>query len=149
MLWNDSKVVQGVDQVFASLRNSSFMFYPTGSRFFGCQQEESDYDFFVQDKEEYDQRKLQLFLEQNNFDRDLSAVFYEDTEVLAVYSHKYHKIHIQIVANAEHKQRIQELIKQNNIMFYIYHWSKLQKIEFWDFCYQLYYTQPDKTLIQN
>jgi len=145
MLWNDSKNGQGVDQVFAILRNSSFMFYPTGSRFFGCQQEESDYDFFVQDKEEYDQRKLQLFLEQNNFDRDISTV-YQDAEVLAVYCHKHYKIHIQIVAHAENKQKVQELIKQNNIMSYIYHWSKPQKIKFWDFCYQLYYTQPDKTL---
>lgn len=81
------------------MRQSSLMFYPTGSRYFETATESSDWDYFVQDSPETNK-----FLEKYGFELE-SESYKADPVIVAVY--KLYDIHIQVVKNAVAKQRIQ------------------------------------------
>ena len=93
---------------FAVLNDSSYMFYLTGSRFFGTANNNSDWDFFVQDSP-----MLRVFLVKNGFKLDIHTG-YDSCLDAAVYQYK--DIHIQCVTDVELKIDVQSCIM--NLNFY-------------------------------
>lgn len=76
----------------------------TGSRVFGIERADSDWDFFISQDQE-------LLMDLSCYER-LSESDYKDSSVLKVLSHKNYryKIHIQVCKNAQHKLRAQKLL---------------------------------------
>lgn len=93
------------------LLDSEFEFYLTGSRFFGTQTEDSDWDFFVGYSKE-----VVAFLIENNF-RIVNDSEYEDSNTVAVYRYmdKFNRpsmcVDVQVVLNPAMKEDIQNKIK--------------------------------------
>ena len=89
--------------VLLSLENSSFTFYPTGSRYLGGVIEaSSDWDFIVEDSSD-----VRLFLEERGFENNLEDGYASDETIAAVYTYYGNKsrvkglskIDIQVVDN--------------------------------------------------
>lgn len=87
------------DSALQYIATSRFMFYLTGSRYFGNVTPESDHDYFVQDSPQ-----LRSELELNGFVLECES-YKSDIIMVAVY--KRENVHVQVVTNATIKQRIQ------------------------------------------
>ncbi len=111
-----------------------YKFYLTGSRFFGTQRADSDYDFFVQQSGD-----VLAALEQNGFKLDNES-YERDPIMTRVY--KRENVHVQVVINAKMKLCVQHRMKS----FIQYHLIKmgqcvLSKEEtkaLWTLCTRLY-----------
>ena len=104
----------GIDPLIkglCALEYSKFDFHLTGSRFFGTQTENSDFDFFV----EYS-TQVEEYLKENNFFGYNSG--YEDTETMMVYNYQVGdtRIDVQLVKNASTKAMIQEVLKSHPLV---------------------------------
>lgn len=77
-----------------------FKFYLTGSRYFGTETEESDWDVFAQDD-----GYLRYVLEQNGFEKEKLPKYTGDSLCDAVY--KKENIYVQLVNNVTKKRDIQ------------------------------------------
>jgi hypothetical protein len=98
-------MIYGKKSILSALQSievSSFVFHLTGSRYFGTQREDSDWDFFVDYSAE-----LITWLEDNSFTLD-STSYKEDPVMCMVY--KKENVHIQVVHSAKMKEWIQHLL---------------------------------------
>ena len=83
------------------------VFYLTGSRFFGTETPNSDWDFFVQHQDAVETRlKGMGFVTEN-------LAIYESFGLVTILRHNLSDIHIQIVTNAHERQRVQESIRKH------------------------------------
>ena len=82
------------------IKSSAHVFHLTGSRYFGNQSADSDWDFFVQDKAD-----LQQDLERAGFKCD-EETYPGDPMFTSVW--KKDNVHVQVVIHAGMKQKIQE-----------------------------------------
>ncbi len=95
--------------VFFAMANSEYKFYLTGSRFFGTQQQNSDWDFFVQ--------------KTISIDNDLSGMGFKREEKPSyidpicdtVWKHP-DGIHVQVVDDGRLKETAQLIIQNNNLL---------------------------------
>lgn len=99
-----------------------YTFYLTGSRFFGTDTEESDFDFFV----EGDERGWYLdgFLQSLKFTKVDTSPYKTDVSCVAIYQHSS-GIHIQVVDNVERRKTVRDLIQK----YKLYCWGDF-KINF-------------------
>ena len=99
------------------LANSPFYFYQTGSRYFGTQTQESDYDFFTPiygiNGFTYN---IMNWLEENGFQREgnEAAEKYNDNVTAAVYVKD--NVHVQLVTNLNHKIAMQKLLFDSGVL---------------------------------
>jgi len=93
-------------QALMEIQESEYDFQLTGSRFFGTEKENSDYDFFTQDY-----LSLADWLRAHDFINITQVVptNYADPLVVAIYQKG--KVHIQAVNDAPLKQDIQECLR--------------------------------------
>uniref|UniRef100_A0A6M3JH41 Nucleotidyltransferase n=1 Tax=viral metagenome TaxID=1070528 RepID=A0A6M3JH41_9ZZZZ len=98
------------DLILEEFKRSEIKFKLTGSRYFGCPREDSDYDFFT----EYTP-KTAIWLEQLGFTsgRTLAKRTYDDIATEVVYAHIRGNIHVQLVKPAMIKAKgiAQEIFK--------------------------------------
>lgn len=113
-----------------SIALSPFTFHLTGSRFFGTERPDSDYDFFVKQ-----QTGLVDWLRNNGFAKDYQS--YEgDPVIVEVWGRD--NVHVQIVTNVVAKQYIQTNMRPLMIA------AKLNKVQaqmFWRIATRLYKTK--------
>lgn len=125
----DAKLVKTADAV---IRESSHVFYLTGSRYFGTQTETSDFDYFVKDG--IDVRKE---LTNNGFVIE-STSYVGDPNIVLVY--RRDNIHVQCVADPIAKNWIQwcmpQFVRQNSL-------SKELTRTLWPIATKLYYGGMD------
>lgn len=93
-----SKVFKALDFI----SSSPFVFYLTGSRYFGTERPDSDYDFFTQENEQ-----LEKVLEDNGFRLD-SESYQGDPIMTKVYARE--NVHIQLVIDVKMKAWVQLLL---------------------------------------
>jgi hypothetical protein len=98
-----SKPISTTEAVLNWIKDSRFVLYPTGSRYFGNVTETSDWDFFAQNC-----TKLQHALEEAGF--NLETESYQGDPIM-VQVWKKADVHVQLVSNARHKQRIQWVLR--------------------------------------
>jgi len=96
------------EELFDKMELSSWRFYLTGSRYFGTQREDSDYDFFVEEGcyPAFDSSKD---LPAWGFEPMLGS--YTNNSILACYHHPHANVHVQVVIDAAMKRRAQGIIK--------------------------------------
>src|SRR5688572_28844573 len=90
--------------VVTRMNQSVFVWYLTGSRFFGHNTEISDWDFFGEDSPE-----KRMWLEQNGFTVE-SETDYLDGFNTVVYRH-WTNVHVQLVQGAGEKDKVQQFLK--------------------------------------
>ena len=101
-----------VNDVVNELAKSEFEFYLTGSRFFGHNRTDSDFDFFVEHSQE-----VVEFLHSLGFQKECSA--YNDCSAHSVYCNPVANVHVQVLKNkraAYIKEITQNLMKKHNIL---------------------------------
>ena len=100
MITNDAVI-----GMISTMCTSCHWFYITGSRYFGNVRDESDWDFFVQDSEE-----VQQYLVAIGFQCQATSYYIGDKGISSVWAHPNLPIHVQVVKNAEEKNRKQQAI---------------------------------------
>lgn len=114
----------------ASLAQSTFQFYLTGSRYFGHETMESDWDFFV-DASALSYGLIEWF-HQNGFCRDLPRD-YGSVEIAQVWVSIGAAIHVQVVADAWLKDETQDILRNNpRIVARMQALKKEERTLFWD-----------------
>jgi len=96
-----------LDIVLDTMDASPFEFHLTGSRFFDCATEKSDWDFFVGINAQLG-TSLGGWLDGMGFVRVANS--YSSADVNSVFQHRTEKIHIQVVKDAGHKIRAQKML---------------------------------------
>ena len=128
-------------------RDDKFVFFLTGSRYFGGSTEKSDYDFFAQHSDE-----LMKALEQTGF-HILSTYFGDSTgkllgrdpDIVEVARYQGESlrgpfsIDVQLVHNFERRKKITELLYHSGLMPKI---PKEDRPAFWSMAYSLYLSGP-------
>lgn len=146
-----------LDYYLNKLAESKFMFYPTGSRFFGNATEESDYDFFVEDTQ-----PVLTFLENLGFnplggnyygpdplDRNTRVVMrklvrdgeYPGAGAYGIHLPRWTHIDIQICKDIYMKQQAQEILSNHRFKFYLV--PKSCRQVFWDCIYDALETKKE------
>lgn len=92
-----------------------YIFYLTGSKFFGGVTKTSDTDYFVQNSPLLDE-----FLSKNGFGQVKMSRAYTDYLLVDLWVNRDENVHVQVVSDAKHKLRAQELLKHDE-------WSRLYK----------------------
>ena len=118
--------------IHESFQNSDFLFYLTGSRYFGGAEENSDWDFFVQ----YDDNVVK-FLVSLGFELR-HATEYKDTELVKFMRHKEKKIDVQLVKDAALKMLVQILLASEPMRRHYNGMVKITRWYLWDFAYQIF-----------
>lgn len=106
-----------VKDVLVAIVEAPFKFHLTGSRFFGYENDDSDWDFFI-GIITAQTRPVRKWLLENGFFHELndhynSPPFDPLNDALQVWRHHTVNVHIQIVSDARKKLRTQEAI--NNV----------------------------------
>lgn len=109
------------------VRNSANVFHLTGSRFFGTETENSDWDFFIQMDE-----KISSELEQKGFRLETES-YKEDPNIVQVW--KKENVHIQLVNNVKAKEWVQWCLSN---YFRLYKPNKDQAKLLWRTAMKLY-----------
>lgn len=104
-----------INTMLFELQNSDLDFYLTGSRFFNTHNNNSDYDFFVEDTP-----GVRQFLKSLGFSKLNNSAYLDDNTVV-VYRYMpksgyYITIDIQIVVDAVKKQSVQNIMKYNDFI---------------------------------
>lgn len=130
MLMNKAgnKVGDATVEALSFVQGSAGQFYLTGSRFFGNNAENSDYDFFTEATDE-----VAVELAEAGF-KLLSEGNYEGTSAVVAVWEKG-KVQVQLVLDAPLKERIQSGIKHHIPGFG--HLDKNQRKLVWRLCYNL------------
>lgn len=124
--------------VLATMEQAWFEFYLTGSRFFGYDTPESDWDFFVDLAALGGASGLESWLRHNGFYKD-SNRDYAVTGVTQVWKHGLAPIHIQVVEDARQKAAVQAALKGNaHLAFQMGQASKEGRKILWDVALALY-----------
>jgi len=124
MFNNANNLISPTQLILNQMEQSEFYFHLTGSRFFGTNNYDSDYDFFAQQD-----KCLDIFLENLGFEQQINPK-YRDCSICTVW--QLHDIHVQLVKNASQKERLQQKLKELNI----FRWagsSKEGRKRIWDF----------------
>ena len=105
-------MLYGVEEQLAQLgrlERSPYIFHLTGSRYFGCERQDSDWDFLV-----VDQPELQEYLLARSF-RNITDVSYDDMSIIAVYEKD--GVHIQVIDSLLIKTKLaaQKLLRELGI----------------------------------
>jgi predicted nucleotidyltransferase len=108
------------------MEQSESQFYLTGSRYFGGEDERSDWDFFAGYSKELEQELLKARFE-------VHAAYKTHTDVNVVF--KKANIHIQLVGNIEEKKKIQEMIRSTVFMSSLTHPERKM---IWHLAYKCY-----------
>jgi len=96
-----------IDNTFVKLHKMSDEFHLTGSRFFGTNHVNSDWDFMVKDTPYIGQKLTEIgFVHVPND--------YLDPLTVGLYGHTKDNIHVQTVTNIRLKLMAQEYIKNHN-----------------------------------
>jgi hypothetical protein len=106
MTLNNQTELQKVLEVF---NKSTYQFQLTGSRFFGTNREDSDWDFFTEVPKVLYPTSVFDFLEDNGFYTRFNNHYDQDISFVSVYEHSC-GIHVQIVKDFEQKKAAQELL---------------------------------------
>jgi hypothetical protein len=107
-----------LNTVMAALDRATYTFHLTGSRCFGYENKESDWDFFVgMPTNIADVSKLHEWLKENGFRKESNDSYIPRStdslnESLEVWIHGAADVHIQIVRDAASKLEIQETMKR-------------------------------------
>lgn len=119
--------------MITDFNNSEFLFYLTGSRYFGTAQPESDYDFFVQ----YDTKVCEFLAHRGFSSKYNSPTHYRDSELVAVVHNNGLNIDVQMVKDAVLKNSIQEMIskRQDMLLMLSKQLPKIYHSAFWDLMY--------------
>jgi hypothetical protein len=109
------------------LNDDRYAFHLTGSRYFGCMNRDSDWDFFIQiPSSEKDREDLYKFLTSAGFICVSHEPHYIDVNCLALFLHPKAHTHVQIVESAGIKLISQEIFKALGITKpEIEQWSQL------------------------
>ncbi len=107
-LWKNTELAEAM----RFMNDSTHQFYLTGSRFFGGENSESDWDFFAQYKDSLHEDMLNSGFEEH-------ASYRSHTGVNVVF--KKGIVHIQLVENCEEKLLVQNMIKNNVHMASLVH----------------------------
>jgi predicted nucleotidyltransferase len=106
-----------------AMRQSDYLFYLTGSYFFGGVTEHSDIDFFVEipNTTEEPFSSFVKFLSRHDFIPDPNNYKYADKSILAIYRREFREgleppIHIQVVKDAAIKNVAQEILKAQGMI---------------------------------
>lgn len=102
----------GIPAPVLTFFTSKFDFYQTGSRYWGTPNENSDWDFFVQDSQQ-----VREFLEKLGFNNNSEATYRGDVCCRAVYVFDLHedrklRVEVQLVSDAVLKHVVQETLKR-------------------------------------
>lgn len=98
------------EEALMDIRESQFVFFLTGSRFFETAKADSDYDFFLQDSED-----VRDWLDDHAFEEvSEESLVYPDPLTGGVY--KKGEVHVQLTIDAALKRRIQECLKESGLM---------------------------------
>ena len=101
----------------ALLAMSNYTFYQTGSRYFGTETAESDWDFFTA---QYDEggfsTHVEEFLQKHGFKRcgKEQAEKYNDNITCGVYEKD--NVHVQLVMNINRKIAMQKILKDTGVL---------------------------------
>jgi hypothetical protein len=108
-----------VEQILQKMERSNYTFHLTGSRYFRTNNDQSDWDFFVEDCHSTEEKDmLRNYLLDLGFRKVECDRQYDDMSVLEVWSYyNSPKIDVQIVKSAAHKTVAQELLLSTGIMF--------------------------------
>lgn len=87
------------------------VFYLTGSKFFGNFGNKSDTDFFTN----YSKEVCQFLIDEFGFVL-LSNQQYTSCDIEVVLFNQTENVHVQLVHNAEHKNRVQHKLKEKNLL---------------------------------
>jgi len=103
------------EQVLDAMAVSRFVFHLTGSRFFGTNREDSDYDFFVEDDHysPFVGNVRSWLISEAFYLMDKSDYLSTVQGINDVYQHVSANIQVQVVQDATKKQRIQDGIKNS------------------------------------
>lgn len=112
-------------RVLALLEQAPFEFHLTGSRFFGYDTPESDWDFFVDSAVLGGLFGLENWLRHIGFYKDSDIIDYSKTSIVQVWKHTLAPIQIQIVEDAQLKADVQNVM--NSIPRLTYQMGELSK----------------------
>jgi hypothetical protein len=100
--------------VLVLLAKAPFEFHLTGSRFFGYDKPESDWDFFVDSEALYGASGLINWLEHNGFYKESSRDYNGETSgITQIWKHGIAPVHVQIVEDANLKASVQDILNSN------------------------------------
>lgn len=105
-------------EVLALLASAPFEFHLTGSRYFGYDKPESDWDFFVDSNALYGASGLVNWLEHNGFYKESNRNYSGATSITQIWKHGIAPVHIQIVEDAETKARVQDILTSDHEVMY-------------------------------
>lgn len=124
--------------VLVLMEQTRFKFHLTGSRFFGYDTPESDWDFFVDASVLGGASGLENWLRDNEFHKD-SSRDYAVTNIIQVWKHGFAPIHIQIVEDARQKANVQAALEDNpRLALQMRQASKEARKVIWDVALALY-----------
>jgi len=97
---------------FRALEKATDHCYLTGSRFFGNQRQDSDYDFFAQYSKE-----LENYLQNIGFTKIKKFSNYGgDPMMLSVWEGPSGLVHVQLVKDCAIKRRVQQILKHSKLL---------------------------------
>lgn len=124
-------------KVLSWLDQSVHTFHLTGSRKFGNETNESDYDFFADHTP-----AAEVFLKNIGFDNP-SLETYTDSEMVGLWKHREAKIDVQLVRSALMKNKVQEMILAHyGFKLLMMALPKPSRSILWDFAYCLLTGKP-------
>ena len=111
MIEPSSKFPQNATQRILDLLNGSeFTFHKTGSRFFGGGNENSDWDFFVDESATNFLRRIGFVNDSESF-----MFSYSDCDIVQVLVHKVAHIHVQVSRNIDKRRRIRNVLYRHSL----------------------------------
>jgi hypothetical protein len=97
--------------VLAQLAAAPFEFRLTGSRFFGFDKPDSDWDFFAGPLQQGGLSRLSNWLVQNGFFRESNVDYTGVLGVTQLWRHRLAAVHVQTVQDPELKSEVQRFMK--------------------------------------
>ena len=120
-------------EVLAQLAQAPFEFHLTGSRFFGYDTAESDWDFFVDSHALYGASGLVNWLHANGFYKESNRDYSGATGITEIWKHGYTPVHIQIVEDAQLKADVQSaLISDTQLVIQMGNLTKESRKALWN-----------------
>lgn len=101
-------------KVLAQLAQSPFEFYLTGSRYFGYDTPESDWDFFVDWAASDGASGLENWLKHAGFYKESNRDYSGATGITQIWKHGIAPVHIQIVEDARTKSDVQSVLNSDS-----------------------------------
>lgn len=120
------------DGVFCAMEHSQFEFHLTGSRYFGTQHADSDWDFFVESHAD-----LYEWLEANGFQME-SGSDYTCDDISEVWKHESEQIHVQVINDADRKVAVQSALRCYGRA--LYRTPKADRKTIWNLAFRLFDT---------